>query len=65
MAGYTEVQTAWQALTFVDFGQASVGQDGRAGGGTRLTAPAWGLAQFGREALPVGAAGGYKTVAGV
>ena len=35
-----------------DFGQAGSGQDGRAGGGggpMRRTAPAWGLAQFGRE----------------
>ena len=35
VGGYTEVQKAWQTWTFVDFGQASSGQDGRAvaGGG--------------------------------
>ena len=50
VGGYTEVQEAWQAWTFVDFGQKSSGQDGRAeGGAMRRTAPAWGLAQFGRE----------------
>ena len=44
------MQNAWQAWTFVDFGQAGSGQDGRGGGGAmRWTAPAWGLAQFGRE----------------
>ena len=32
MGGYTEVQKAWQAWTFVDFGQKSSVQDGRAGG---------------------------------
>ena len=32
----------------MDFGQARSGQEGRAGG-MRRTAPAWGLAQFGRE----------------
>ena len=46
------MQIAWQAWTFVDFRQANSGQDGRAGAGggaMRQTAPAWGLAQFGRE----------------
>ena len=45
------VQKALQAWTFVDFGQASSGQDGHAGGGRamRRTAPASRLAQFGRE----------------
>ena len=45
------MQTAWQAWTFVDFGQKDSVQDGRAegGGSLRRTAPAWGLAQFGRE----------------
>ena len=45
------MQKAWQAWTFVDFGQKSSVQDGRAEGGGSLqrTAPAWGLAQFGRE----------------
>ena len=40
------------AWTFVDFGQKNSVQDGRAeggGGSLRRTAPAWGLAQFGRE----------------
>ena len=60
------MQKAWQAWTFVDFGQKMSGQDGRpGGGGRRRTAPVWGLAQFGREAfLPVKAAAGSKTVAG-
>ena len=42
---------AWQAWTFMDFGQKSCPQDGRVegGGSLRRTAPAWGLAQFGRE----------------
>ena len=53
------MQKAWQVWTFVDFGQASSSQDGRVGGwAMRRTAPAWGLAQFGREV------GGYKTMAG-
>ena len=45
------MQKAWQAWTFVDFGQKNSVQDGRAerGGSLRRTAPAWGLAQFGRE----------------
>ena len=44
------MQKAWQAWAFVDFGQASSSQDGRAGAGAMpRTAPAWGLAQFGRE----------------
>ena len=48
--GYTEVQKAWQAWTFVDFDQKNSGQNCRAGGGgMRRTAPAWGLAQLGRE----------------
>ena len=48
------MQNAWQAWTLV-FGPKSSVQDGRAewGGvrcdGLRRTAPAWGLAQFGRE----------------
>ena len=45
VGGYTEVQKARQAWTSLDFGQASSGQDGA----MRRTAPAWGLAQFGRE----------------
>ena len=43
------MQNAWQALAFVDFGQKMSGQDGRPGGGRRRSAPAWVLAQFGRE----------------
>ena len=48
------MQKAWQAWTFVDFGQKGSVQDGRAeggggGGALRRSAPAWGLAQFGRE----------------
>ena len=44
------MQNAWQAWTFVDFGQKNSVQDGRAEGGLlQRTAPAWGLAQFGRE----------------
>ena len=44
------MQKAWQAGTFVDFGQKNSGQHGRAGwgGAMRRTALAWGLAQFGR-----------------
>ena len=33
VGGYPEVQKAWQAWTFVDFGQKSSVQDGRAGAG--------------------------------
>ena len=47
---------AWQAWTFVDFGQASSGQDGRAGVGFSAIR----VGGF----LPVEAAGGYKTMAG-
>ena len=45
------MQNAWQAWTFVDFGPKKSVQDSRAegGGSLRRTAPAWGLAQFGRE----------------
>ena len=59
------MQKAWQAWTFVDFGQKSSVQDGRAGGGSlRRTAPAWGLAQFGREVFcPWRPLGVKKTVA--
>ena len=48
------MQKAWQAWTFVDFGQKSFGQDSRAGlvgVAMRRTALAWGLGQFGREAF--------------
>ena len=37
VGGYTEVQKAWQAWTFVDFGQKSSVQDGRAGGEVAAT----------------------------
>ena len=45
------MQKAWQAWTFVDFGPKRSVQDGRpeGGGSRRRAAPAWGLAQFGRE----------------
>ena len=45
------MQKAWQAWTFVDFGPKKSVQDGRpeGGGSRRRAAPAWGLAQFGRE----------------
>ena len=53
VGGYTVVQKAWQAWTLVDFGPKRSVQDGRAEGGggvsLRRAAPAWGLAQFGRE----------------
>ena len=44
------MQKAGQAWTFVGFGQASSGQDGRAGAGAmRRTMRALGLRQFGLE----------------
>ena len=53
-------------VDFLDFGQASSGQDSRAGGGAmRRTAPAGFGAIRAGGFLPVEAAGGYKTVAGV
>ena len=59
------MQKTWKACTFVVFGQASSGQNGRPGGAMRRTAPAWGLGQCGREiSKPVEAAEGHKTVAG-
>ena len=67
MEDIRKCKNAWQAWTVVDFGPKSSVQDGRAegGGSLRRTAPAWDLAQFGREFFcPVEAAGGYKTVAG-
>ena len=42
------MQNARQAWTFVDFGPKKSVQDGR-GGSLRRAAPAWGLAQLGRE----------------
>ena len=60
------MQKAWPAWTFVDFGQASSGQDGRAGGGGKSTDCAgvgFGAIRAGGF-LPVEAVGSYKTVAG-
>ena len=62
------MQKAWQARTFVVFGQASSGQNGRAGGGgagdaTNCAGVGFGAVRVGGF-LPVEAAGGYKTVAG-
>ena len=60
------MQKAWQAWTFVDFGQKMFGQDGRARGGREATDCAgvgFGAIQAGGF-VPVEAAGGYKTVAG-
>ena len=55
------MQKAWQAWTFVDFGQASSGQDGRAGGGggdvTDCVGVGFGAIRAGGF-LPVEAAGG-------
>ena len=62
------MQKAWQAWTFVDFGQASSGQDGRAGGVGGNDAMDCAGVGFGAIRaggfLPVEAAGGNKTVAG-
>ena len=60
VGGYTEVQKAWQAWTFVDFGQKSSVQDGRAEGGVAATDCAcvgFGAIRAGGF-LPVEAAGG-------
>ena len=57
------MQKAWQAWTFVDFGQASSGQDGRAGGWVGCAGVGFGAIRAG-SFLPVEAAGGSKTVAG-
>ena len=60
-----EVQTAWQAWTFVDFGQKTSAQDGRPGGGeaTDCAGVGFGTIRAG-VFLPVKAAAGGKTVAG-
>ena len=62
------MQKAWQAWTFVDFGQNMSGQDGRPGGGGGGEATDCAGVGFGAiwagGFLPVEAAGGYKTVAG-
>ena len=60
------MQKGWYAWTFVDFGQASSGQQGRAGGGGDATDCA-GVGFSAIRAgcfLPVEAAGGKKNVAG-
>ena len=60
------MQKAWQAWSFVDFGQKMSGQNGRPGGGGEATECAgvgFGAIRAGGF-LPVEAAGGYKTVAG-
>ena len=55
----------WQSWTFVDFGQASSGQDGRAGGGDATDCAGVGFgAKRAGGFLSVEAAGGCKTVAG-
>ena len=60
------MQKAWQAWTFVDFGQKRPGQDGRAGAWGRCDGPRrrgfW--RNSGRGFLPVKAARGCQTVAG-
>ena len=67
VGGHTEVQKAWQAWTFVDFGQKMSGQDGRPGGrggeATDCAGVGFGAIRAGGF-LPVEAAGSYKTVAG-
>ena len=55
------MQTAWQAWTFVDFGQAGAGGGG--GDATDCAGVGFGAVRAGGF-LPVEAAGGYKTVAG-
>ena len=57
----------WQAWTFVDFGQASSGQDGRAATGRGDATDCAGVGSGAIRAggfLPVEAAEGFKTVAG-
>ena len=60
------MQKAWQALTFVDFGQINFGQDGRAREGvvdaTDCAGMGFGAMRAGKM-LPVEAAVGHKTVA--
>ena len=62
------MQNGWQAWTFVDFGRASSGQDGRFAGGGEGDATDCAGVRFGAIRaggfLPVEAAGGYKNVAG-
>ena len=54
VGGYTEVQKAWQAWTFVDFGRAEGGRGGRCDGLRAIRAGG---------VLPTEVAGGYKIVA--
>ena len=67
VGGHTEVQKAWQAWTFVDFGQKHSGQHGRRHEGV---VAATGCAGVGFGAMragplqPVEAAVGHKTVPG-
>ena len=59
------MQKAWQAWTFVDFGQTKSGQDGRVGGGQCDGLRGRGLwRNSGGRFSAVKAAGGCKTVAG-
>ena len=58
------MQKAWQAWTFVDFGQKMSGQNGRfVGEATDCAGVGFGAIRAG-GLLPVEAARGYKTVAG-
>ena len=66
VGGHTEVQKAWQAWTFVDFGQKMSGQDGRPGKGGEATDCAgvgFGAIRAGGF-LPAKTAGGCKAMAG-
>ena len=61
------MQKAWQAWTFVNFGQKMSGQDGRPGrgGGEATECAGAGFGAIRAEGfLPVKAAAGSKTVAG-
>ena len=57
------MQKAWQAWTFLDFGQKSSGQDGRRHEGVVAGGVGFGAIRAGGF-LPVEAAGDYKTAAG-
>ena len=63
VGGHTEVQKAWHAWTFVDFGQDGRPRNGGGGEATDCTGVGFGAIRAGGF-LPVEAAGGYKTVAG-
>ena len=61
------MQNAWQAWTFVDFGQKMSGQDGRPGGGRGEATDCAGVGFGANRAggfLPPEAVGGYTAVAG-